>query len=470
MTDQGAAPASRVAHPYIPNSEPRVKAAMLAAIGVAGVEELYEDIPAHLRLEQPLDLPPAMASEAELVRHVEGILGRNRSTRDLVSFLGAGCYDHHVPAVCDEVNGRSEFLTAYAGEPYEDHGRFQALFEYVSMMAELLEMDVVNVPVYDGFQAGATALGMAARVTGRGRALLAGAISADRLSKFRDHNSPSLLLDQVGYDSTTGTVDLAALRAALDDTVAAVYLEQPSYLGVVETAGGEIARLVHDVGALLVVNVDPSTLGVLAPPSSFGADIACGDIQPLGIHQHYGGGHGGFIASADDPRIVLEYPSRLFGIAPTAVPGEYGFGDVAYERTSFAVREEGNEWVGTAAALWGITAGVYLALMGPQGMRELSERMMARTRYAMERLAELPGVRLPFGASHHVHEFVLDITATGRTVAELNRALLGHGILGGKDLSAEVPSLGQSTLLAVTEVRTQRDIDGLVDAIRESIR
>lgn len=470
MTDKGAAPSGRVAHPYIPNSEPRVRAAMLAAIGVADVEELYEDIPARLRLQQPLELPPAMASEAELVRHMEGLLGRNRSTRDLVSFLGAGCYEHHVPAVCDEINGRGEFLTAYAGEPYEDHGRFQALYEYVSMMAELLEMDVVNVPVYDGFQAGATALGMAARVTGRGRALIAGTIDADRLSKFRDHSGPNLALDQVGHDPDSGTVDLAALRAALDETVAAVYLEQPSYLGVVETAGAEVAHLAHEAGALLVVNVNPSTLGVLAPPSSFGADLACGDIQPLGIHQHYGGGHGGFIASADDPRIVLEYPSRLFGVAPTAVSGEYGFGDVAYERTSFAVREEGKEWVGTAAALWGITAGVYLALMGPQGMRELGERMMARTRYAMERLAELPGVRIPFGGSPHVHEFVLDLTGTGRTVADVNRALLARGILGGKDLSKEVPALGQAALLAVTEVRTQRDIDGLVEAIRESIR
>lgn len=470
MTDEGTAGPGRVVHPYIPNAEPRVKAAMLAAIEAADVEELYAAIPDRLRLQRPLALPPALASEAELVRHVEGLLGRNRSTRDLVSFLGAGCYDHHVPAVCDEINGRGEFLTAYAGEPYEDHGRFQALFEYVSMMAELLEMDVVNVPVYDGFQAGATALGMAARVTGRRRVLLVGAIGADRLSKYRDHSGPNLVLDSLPYDPATGMADLAALRAALDDTVAAVYIEQPSYLGVVETAGAEIARLAHEAGALLVVNVDPATLGVLAPPSSFGADIACGDIQPLGIHQHFGGGHGGFIASADDPRIVLEYPSRLFGIAPTSVPGEYGFGDVAYERTSFAVREDGKEWVGTAAALWGITAGVYLALMGPQGMRDLGERMMARTRYAMERLAELPGVRIPFGASHHVHEFVVDLTGTRRTVAEVNRALLAHGILGGRDLSTERPELGQAALVAVTEVRTQREIDGLVDAIGECIK
>jgi glycine dehydrogenase subunit 1 len=206
---------------------------------------------------------------------------------------------------------------------------------------------------------------------------------------------------------------------------------------------------------------------VLAPPATFGADIACGDIQPLGMHQHYGGGHAGFIASADDPRIVMEYPSRLFGISPTIVPGEYGFGDVAYERTSFARREAGREWVGTAAALWGITAGVYLALMGPQGMRDLGEAMMARARYAMDRLAELRGIRVPFAGSHHGKEFVVDFNATGRTVAEVNAGLLARGILGGADLSGAFPSLGQSALYAVTEVRTQAEIDRLADAISE---
>jgi len=135
---------------------------MLREIGASSVEELYADVPRHLRLTEPLDLPSALRSEAELVRHVEGLLARNTSTREALSFLGAGCYPHHVPAVCDEVNSRSEFLTAYAGEPYEDHGRFQALFEYASMMGELLEMDVVNVPTYDGFQASATALRMRA--------------------------------------------------------------------------------------------------------------------------------------------------------------------------------------------------------------------------------------------------------------------------------------------------------------------
>jgi glycine dehydrogenase subunit 1 len=166
----------------------------------------------------------------------------------------------------------------------------------------------------------------------------------------------------------------------------------------------------------------------------------------------------------------MEYPSRLFGIAPTSVPGEYGFGDVAYERTSFAVREEGKEWVGTAAALWGITAGVYLALLGPQGMVELGEGIMARTRYAMAQLDRIKGVAAPAFHTPHFREFVVRFDGTGRTVAEINAALLERGIFGGKNLSAEFPELGQSALYCVTEVHTQADIDRLAAAVREVVQ
>jgi glycine dehydrogenase subunit 1 len=465
MQDEG-----RAVHPYIPNTVPEVRASMLAAVGAASTDDFYADIPESIRLRRQLDLPAPIRSEAELVRHVEGLLARNTSTRDALSFLGAGCYAHHVPAVCDEIAGRSEFLTAYAGEPYEDHGRFQALFEYESMMGELLERDVVNVPTYDGFQAAGTAVRMAARITGRRRALVAASMSADKRSKVVDYVRPDVDVELVPFDPATGTLDLAALAAALDANVACVLVENPTFLGTIEVRGPEIVRLAHEAGALAVVSVDPSVLGVLAPPAAWGADIDCGDIQPLGIHQHFGGGHGGFIASDDDPTVVMEYPSRLFGIAPTAVAGEYGFGDVAYERTSFAVREEGKEWVGTAAALWGITAGVYLALMGPRGMRELGETMMARTRYAMTRLAEIPGIRVPFAATPHAKEFVLDLTAAGRTVADVAAVLRARGIFLGVDLSREQPALGQAALVAVTEVITQGDIDRLATELAEVLR
>jgi glycine dehydrogenase subunit 1 len=457
-------------YPYIPNSVPEVKEQMLQEVGAASTEDFFEDVPENLRLKGSMDLPQPLLSEYALKRHVEGILARNKTAGEYLSFLGAGCWQHHVPAVCDEVNQRGEFLTAYAGEPYDDHGRFQALFEYASMMGELLNMDVVNVPTYDGFQATATSLRMAARITGRREVLIARTISADLLSRIRDYCKPDVEIRLIGYDPETGQLDLDALKAEISSETAAVYFENPSYLGFIETRGDEISQVAHDHGAVCVVGADPISLGVLTPPADYGADIVCGDIQPLGMHLQFGGGQAGFIATRDEEKYVMEYPSRLFGIAPTSVPGEYGFGDVAYERTSFAVREEGKEWVGTAAALWGITAGVYLALMGPQGMVEIGEGIMARARYAMLELDKMEGVKAPVFQSPHFKEFVVHFDATGKTVAEINKALLARGIFGGKDLTKEFPGLGNSALYCVTEVHTKDDMDRLVDALKEVVQ
>jgi glycine dehydrogenase subunit 1 len=457
------------AHPYIPNSVPSVKHEMLRAVGAQTVDDFYEDVPQDLRLDEPMDLPPPLPSEYALRRHVEGLLATNRPAGECLSFLGAGCYQHHVPAVCDEINRRGEFLTAYAGEPYDDHGRFQALFEYASMMGELLNMDAVNVPTYDGYQAAATSIRMASRITGRRQALLCGTLNPAKLSKILDYAKPDLTIECLGYDPVSGQVDLDALRARLTSATAAVYFENPSYLGFLETRGDEIAQMTHDHGALCIVDVDPISLGVLAPPADYGADIVCGDIQPLGMHMQYGGGQAGFIATRDEERFVMEYPSRLFGIAPTSVPGEYGFGDVAYERTSFAVREEGVEWVGTAAALWGITAGVYLALMGPQGMADIGEGIMLRSHYAMQQLDRIRGVRAPDFSAPHFKEFVVNFDGTGQSVASINEALLERGIFGGLDLSSEFPDLGNSALYCVTEVHTQDDIHALAAALKEIV-
>ncbi len=457
------------AHPYIPNSARAAKEAMLREIGAASEDDLYEDIPEALRFRGRLAIPEALASEPELRRHVEGLLAKNRSCAESLNFLGAGCTQHFVPAVCDEINARAEFLTAYAGEPYDDHGRFQSLFDYASLMGELLNMDVVNVPTYDGFQATATGLRMAARITGRSEVLVSRAVSADKLSKIRDYLRPRIRVQLFDFDPVTGEPDLASLEEAISNETAAVYFESPSYLGVIPSCGDDVSATAHDVGALSVVGVDPSTLGVLAPPADYGADIVVGDLQPLGMHMAYGGGHAGFIATRDEPRFVLEYPSRLFGITSTSVEGEYGFGDVAFERTSFALREGGKEWVGTAAALWGITAGAYLALLGPQGMRELGETILQRSHYAAKRLARIPGVRAPRFRGAFFHEFVVDFSRTGKSVTRIHRALLRRGIFGGKDLSSEFASLKGCALYSVTEVHTKGDLDRLADAIEEAV-
>ncbi len=456
-------------YPYIPNSVPKVKNQMLKDAGAKSVEDFFEDIPERLRLKKNMKLPKPILSECSLRRHIEGILSKNKTCQEYLNFLGAGCWQHYVPAVCDEVNQRGEFLTAYAGEPYDDHGRFQALFEYASMMGELLNMDVVNVPTYDWLQAAATSIRMALRITGRREALVPRTISADKLSKIRDYCKPEIEVKLLDYDSETGQLDLNSLKAEISSKIAAVYFENPSYLGFIEAHGDEISRIAHDHDAICIVGVDPISLGILTPPIEYGADIVCGDLQPLGMHMQFGGGHAGFIATRDEEKYVMEYPSRLFGITPTSVEGEYGFGDVAYERTSFALREKGKEFVGTAAALWGITAGVYLALMGPQGMQEIGKGIMQRSHYAMSQISKIRGVKCPVFQSTNFKEFVVNFDDTDKTVTEINKAILRHKIFGGKDLTKEFPELGNSTLYCVTEVHTKDDIDRLANTLKEAV-
>jgi glycine dehydrogenase subunit 1 len=459
----------QIVYPYIPNSVSTVKNQMLKEVGAKGVEDFFEDIPKKLRLKKNMNLPKPLLSEYSLRKHIEGILSKNKTCQEHLNFLGAGCWQHYVPAVCDEVNQRSEFLTAYAGEPYDDHGRFQALFEYASMMGELLNMDVVNVPTYDWLQAAATSIRMASRITGRREVLVSRTISADKLSKIWDYCKPEMEIKLLDYDCESGQQDLDSLEVEISSKTAAVYFENPSYLGFVEAHGDEVSKIAHDHGAMCIVGVDPISLGILTPPIEYGADIVCGDLQPLGMHMQFGGGHAGFIATRDEEKYVMEYPSRLFGVAPTSVEGEYGFGDVAYERTSFALREEGKEFVGTATALWGITAGVYLALMGPQGMREIGEGIMQRSRYVMLQLSKIKGVKCPVFQSTHFKEFVVNFDGTGKTVPEINEALLKHKIFGGKDLIEEFPELGNSALYCVTEVHTKDDVDKLINALKEGV-
>ncbi|MCK4759998.1 MAG: aminomethyl-transferring glycine dehydrogenase subunit GcvPA, partial [Candidatus Aminicenantes bacterium] len=408
---------------YIPNSAPEVKAKMLEEIGVKSIEELYEDIPENLRFKGKLNLPEAIRSEYDLKRHVESILAKNRSCKESISFLGAGCWPHYVPAICDEINQRSEFLTAYAGEPYEDHGRFQALFEYESLMGELLDLDVVNVPTYDWCQAASTSIRMAGRITGRREILISDTVSPERLLAIRNYCRPVVDIKMVNHDPESGLMDLNDLRSKMSSATSGIYFENPSYLGFIEHQGQEISDVAHENGALSVAGVDPVSLGVIVPPSHYGVDIVCGDIQGLGNHMSFGGGQGGFIATRDEERFVMEFPSRLFGITKTSVEGEYGFGDVAYDRTSFGTREEGKEFVGTHTALCGITAGVYLSLMGPKGLQELGQTIMQRSQYAMKKLSEIKGVKAPFFASPHFKEFVVDFRKTGKTVQEINECL-----------------------------------------------
>jgi glycine dehydrogenase subunit 1 len=443
---------------------------MLAAVGAETVDELFSSIPERLRVTGLLDLPEPLSSEYALRRHVTGVLDRNESCAERLSFLGGGCWPHYVPAVCDEIINRGEFLTAYYGDTYGDHGKLQALFEYASMIGELVECEAVSQPTYDWGAAAATSICMAAQITGRHGALVPASIGSERRSLIDGYCEPWVELQTIPFDKASGLLDLDRLREALSADTACVYFEMPGFLGTIETQAAEIAALAREAGALTVVGVDPISLGVLEAPPRYGADIVCGELQPLGIHMHYGGGLAGFVASQDSEQFVSEYPMFLIGLGPTDVPGEYGFGEVVWERTSYVQRGDSKEYAGTTQNLWAIAAGAYLALVGPEGLAELGQGIVQRARYAAGRLGALPGVRAPALSAPFFKEFVVDFNDSGHTVAEVNTALRERGIFGGLSLVDQYPELGQSALFCVTEVHTKADIDRLADSLEKVLR
>jgi glycine dehydrogenase subunit 1 len=455
-------------YPYIPNSVPEVRAEMLKTVGISSTEDIYAEIPDHLRFKRRLNTPGPIESEYALRRHVEELLDKNKDCKQYIGFLGGGIYNHYVPSVVTTIMERDEFLSSYVGEAYADHGKWQAQFEYASCMADLLDMDMVNTPTYDWGMAAGTSIRMAARITARSEALVSGVTAPERLSCIKNYAWSAVpTITPVDIDPATGLVDLEDLRKKLTDKVAVFYFENPSFLGVIETQGRQIADMVHAAGALLCVGADPISLGVLEAPANYGADIACGDLQPLGLPMQCGGGLGGWVATQDTPIFTAEFPSLLYGVTPTTVEGEYGFGEVYYERTSYASREKAKDFLGTMAQLHGIGAGVYLSLMGPQGMVEIGEGIMQRAVYCAAQLAGLKGVKAPVFSAPFFKEFVVNFDGVGKTVAEINKALLVRKIFGGKDLSTMFPSLGQSALYCVTEVHTKGDLDALVGALKE---
>jgi glycine dehydrogenase subunit 1 len=505
-----------LAHPFMPNSLAVTKAAMLEAIGAPSVEALFEQIPADHRAQRPLALPEAIPSEGALRSHLIGLLNKNASCEENLSFLGGGCWRHYVPAVCDEIVGRSEFLTSVWGTSSSDHGRNQAWFEFCSQLGELLGLEMVGLPVYSWGCAAGHALRMASRMTGRRRVLVPRNICPERLSIIRNYCGLPEMADHIevaliDYDKRTGLIDLNDLRAHLHDAsprrsvaadsapadatraastpigeepdatpaggtrtnasagthsaIAAVYIETPSFFGLIEPRMREISRLVHEAGAELIVGVDPISLGVLAAPAEYNADIVVGSTQPLGIHMHAGGGLGGFIASRDEPRYAHEYPTLMLSITETVEPGERGFGMSLLHQSSYGSRDKGKDWTGNSTYLWAIASAVYMSMLGPAGFQELGNALVQRSHYAAQRLREIERIRVPYPTGFF-KELIVNVDDTGRTIADLNAALRREGIFGGQDLSGAFPELGQSALYCVTELHTRADIDRLANAIR----
>ncbi|MBS7637198.1 aminomethyl-transferring glycine dehydrogenase subunit GcvPA [Candidatus Bathyarchaeota archaeon] len=457
-------------HPYIPNSSHEIKQELMKEIGIKSIEELYADIPEKYLLKKPLNLPEAL-SEFEVKKHVEALLSKNKTCEDMPIFLGAGCWPHYVPAAVKEIIQRSEFLTSYTPyQPEISQGILQALFEYQSMICELTAMDVANCSMYDWASALGEAARMASRVTRRNEILVPRIIHPERKATLLTYTDPAdISVKEIAYNPQTGQLDLNDLESKTSNKTAAVYIENPSYLGFIEEHVDEIGGLAHKHGALFIVGVDPTSLGIFKPPGEYGADIVVGEAQPLGNPMNFGGPLLGIFACRDDLNIVRQMPGRIIGLTTTIEGGKHGFCMVLQTREQHIRREKATSNICSNEALCAVASAVYMALLGPQGLRKLGETIMYRANYAVHLLSRIRRVKAPVFKSVHFKEFTVNFDAAGLSVKDVNQKLLGMGIHGGRDISKEFPELGQTALYCVTEIHSKEDIELLVNSLEKIV-
>jgi glycine dehydrogenase subunit 1 len=428
--------------------------AMLEAIGVSSVDELFRDIPESVRFDRPLDLEPAL-SEPELVRHLEELAARNVDTTRELSFLGAGIYDHYVPAVVDAVLQRGELLTAYT--PYQaemSQGVLQAIFEYQTAICELTGMDVSNASGYDGTTVAADACYVAKHATGRSKVVLAETLGPQVRQVVKTY-AVGFGLEVVEVPHDAGTTDPDRVAAAAKDA-AAVLFQQPNFFGCLEPAP-ELAAAAANAGALAIAHVDPVSLGVLDAPGNYGCALAIGEGQGAGNHQSYGGPHYGFLAAKNE--YVRRLPGRIIG-ETTDVNGERGYVLTLQTREQHIRREKATSNITTNQTLLALGGLVYLSWLGPQGLRELGETCLALCGYARERL----GRELVFPERSNFKELAIRVRRNAREVIAAARE---HGVHPGYALGRDYEGMDDVLLVAVTEKRSPADIDRLAEVLDE---
>jgi glycine dehydrogenase subunit 1 len=436
------------------------RAQMLAAIGVENTAELFEQIPELLRLGRPLDLADGL-SEPEVHERLAALAARNANAEEQVCFVGAGMYDHYVPAIVDAITQRSEFLTPYTPyQPEISQGGLQAMFEFQTAMSELTGLPVSNAGLYEGPSSVASAGYLAMGATGRRRFVVSRGLhphSRETLATYSVGYGAEI--EEVGLDD--GVTDAAALSAAVDGETAAVFLQSPNFLGAVEDVEALGASAGRN-GALLVVAVDPMTLGVLRPPGECGADVALGEGQPLGNRLDFGGPSFGFFCGTEE--LIRSMPGRIAGETED-VDGRRGFVLALQTREQHIRREKATHNICTAQALNALAAMVHLAWLGQEGYRELGELLVRRTSYTRARLAAVEGIDLLHEAPV-VREFAIRLAAPVERVLE---RCAERGIAAGYPLGREYPEHEDGLLVAITERRTKRQIDDLADALGAAV-
>jgi glycine dehydrogenase subunit 1 len=450
---------------FLPNSPKDVTSRMLHSVGVSSIDELFLNIPEELQSNSFSRIPEAL-SELEIQSIVEEYLSLNKIPPDYPCFLGGGHSIHHVPAAVDEVISRSEFQTSYTPyQPEISQGVLQALFEYQSLICELTGMGAANSSMYDGCSATAEAIRMAGRVTKRNKILMTRSSGPERRQVTKTYlQHLNYRIGEVPFSVNTGQMELSELEDMLDRETAAIYFEYPNYFGVLDVEMDELIERAHSKGALAIVGINPSSLGVLKPPGEFDADIVVGEGQPLGIHMNYGGPSLGVFAVRDDPDMIRQMPGRIIGMTTTKDGLKRGFSQVLQTREQHIRRERATSNICTNESLMAIASACYMALLGAEGLKQLGLKTMENCSYAIRQLSKLPGVRAPRLNSPFYQDFTVQIDSKDDS---LQTELQSKGVLGGLALKDDYPEFDHTFLFSVTEVHRRSDIDKLVSAIRE---
>src|SRR6266567_2203906 len=446
-------------HPFIPNTSQELRKKMLETIGVASIDELYSDIPREVQLNRPLKVD-GFYPEQEVRSRIEQLLSKNKSAADYDMFLGAGIYNHYIPAAVKTIMARTEFQTSYTPyQPEISQGLLQALFEFESMIRDLTAVDAVNSSLYDGSTALGEAARMAVRVTGRYRILVPRNIHPDKLSVLQNYTEPvGIAIDTFGYDEETGGINVEDLKSKLTVETAAVLCEVPSFFGILDPNAVEVPSLCHEKGALSIIGFDPISLGGLKPPGEYGADIVVAEGQSISSEMNFGGPGLGIIGCRGE-NLLRQIPGRLIGMTTTIDGTDKAFSMVLQTREQHIRRERATSNICTNEALLGIGAAAYLSLLGPKGLHDLFESILVKTRYAIKRLQEIPKASVPRFDAQHYQEFVVTFKRARGFTTRINRKLLLAGTHGGKSLVKDFPELGESSLLCVTEINTREAID-----------
>jgi glycine dehydrogenase subunit 1 len=443
--------------PYFYNT-PADERAMLAAIGAQSIDELFAQVPAEFRLKRSLDLPPAL-SEMELAQHVGALAAKNMHAGQKVCFLGGGSYDHFIPAVVDALAGRGEFYTSYTPyQPEVSQGNLQVMFEYQTLICQLTGMDVSNASLYDGGSAATEAVLLAMSVTGRSKKVVVPASVNPEYRQILETYFTCIGAHLVTVPSPNGVVDLAALAAAVDQDTACVLIQHPNFFGCLEDVPAT-AEIAHKAGALLVQSFDPISLGILKRPADLDADVAVAEGQSLGTPMLYGGPYLGIIACKE--AFVRRMPGRIAGQTVDR-RGRRCWVLTLQTREQHIRREKATSNICTNQGLFALRAAIYLAQMGPQGLRDTAELCVTKSNYAKEQIAALPRFAPAFDQPTF-KEFV--IRDNSGQVGELLDQATAAGFLAGLPLGRWYPDLADCFLVAVTEKRTRAEIEALINTL-----